>query len=228
MSVLVDKNTRLIVQGFTGKEGTFHASTAIAYGTNVVGGVNPKRAGESHVGVPIFASTAEAAAKVGADVAVGFIPPPMAKDASVSAAQAGVKLCLFRFRAGGVRGIGEHAVDPPADRDRLGGIADDQQKAIYHALVRHPPLVEIIVIREEEIGLAGRVCVVDDGEDMEGPVSAAIAGHHGRNPVHGFADLPAIFFGKRDPNDRAGTCALPGGKLLLGDTGIGPVDAVGI
>ena len=66
----------------------------IAYGTNVVGGVNPKRTGETHVGVPIFATTAEAAQKVGADVAVMFIPPPMAKEAAVSAAEAGVKLLV--------------------------------------------------------------------------------------------------------------------------------------
>ena len=80
--------------GITGKQGTFWTEKMIAYGTNVVAGINPKRAGETHVGVPIFATTAEAAAKVGADVAVMFIPPPMAKDAAVSAAEAGVKLLV--------------------------------------------------------------------------------------------------------------------------------------
>jgi succinyl-CoA synthetase alpha subunit len=82
------------VLGITGKQGTFWTEKMIAYGTNVVAGVNPKRAGEDHVGVPIFASTAEAAAKTGGDVAVMFIPPPMAKDAAVSAAQAGIKLLV--------------------------------------------------------------------------------------------------------------------------------------
>jgi len=92
--MIVRKKDRVVVLGITGKQGTFWTEKMIAYGTNVVGGVNPKRAGEAHVGVPIFATTAEAAQKVGADVAVGFIPPPMAKDAAVSAAEAGVKLLV--------------------------------------------------------------------------------------------------------------------------------------
>jgi succinyl-CoA synthetase alpha subunit len=92
--MIVRKKDRVVVLGITGKQGTFWTEKMIAYGTNVVGGVNPKRAGETHVGVPIFASTVEAAAKVGADVAVMFIPPPMAKDAGVAAAEAGVKLLV--------------------------------------------------------------------------------------------------------------------------------------
>jgi succinyl-CoA synthetase alpha subunit len=92
--MIVRKKDRVVVLGITGKQGTFWTEKMIAYGTNVVAGINPKRAGETHVGVPIFASTAEAAAKVGADVAVGFIPPPMAKDAAISAAESGVKLLV--------------------------------------------------------------------------------------------------------------------------------------
>jgi succinyl-CoA synthetase alpha subunit len=92
--MIVRKKDRVVVLGITGKQGTFWTEKMIAYGTNVVAGVNPKRAGEAHVGVPIFATTAEATAKVGGDVAVMFIPPPMAKDAAVSAAQAGVKLLV--------------------------------------------------------------------------------------------------------------------------------------
>ncbi len=92
--MIVRKKDRVVVLGITGKQGTFWTEKMIAYGTNVVAGVNPKRAGETHVGVPIFTSTAEAAQKVGADVAVGFIPPPMAKDAAVAAAEAGVKLLV--------------------------------------------------------------------------------------------------------------------------------------
>jgi succinyl-CoA synthetase alpha subunit len=92
--MIVRKKDRVVVLGITGKQGTFWTEKMIAYGTNVVAGVNPKRAGETHVGVPIFATSAEATAKVGGDVAVMFIPPPMAKDAAVSAAQAGVKLLV--------------------------------------------------------------------------------------------------------------------------------------
>ena len=89
--MIVRKQDRVVVLGITGKQGTFWTEKMIGYGTNVVAGVNPKRAGETHVGVPIFASTPEAAAKVGADVAVMFIPPPMAREAAVSAAEAKVK-----------------------------------------------------------------------------------------------------------------------------------------
>ena len=92
--MIVRKKDRVVVLGITGKQGTYWTEKMIAYGTNVVAGVNPKRAGETHVGVPIFATTAEATAKSGGDVAVMFIPPPMAKDAAVSAAQAGVKLLV--------------------------------------------------------------------------------------------------------------------------------------
>jgi len=92
--MIVRRKDRVIVLGITGKQGTFWTERMLAYGTNVVGGVNPKRAGESHIGVPIFASPAEAAADVGADVAVLFIPPPMAKDAAVSAAAAGIRLLV--------------------------------------------------------------------------------------------------------------------------------------
>jgi succinyl-CoA synthetase alpha subunit len=92
--MIVRRQDRVVVLGITGKQGTFWTEKMIAYGTHVVAGVNPKRAGETHVGVPVFATVAEAAAKVGADVAVMFIPPPMVKDAAVSAAQAGVKLLV--------------------------------------------------------------------------------------------------------------------------------------
>jgi succinyl-CoA synthetase alpha subunit len=92
--MIVRKNDRVVVLGITGKQGTFWTEKMIAYGTNVVAGVNPKRAGETHVGVPIFATAAEAVAKTGGDVAVMFIPPPMAKEAAVSAVQAGIKLLV--------------------------------------------------------------------------------------------------------------------------------------
>ncbi|MFY9686343.1 MAG: succinate--CoA ligase subunit alpha [Pseudolabrys sp.] len=92
--MIVRKNDRVVVLGITGKQGTFWTEKMIAYGTNVVAGVNPKRAGEIHVGVPIFATPAEAVAKTGANVAVMFIPPPMAKEAAVSAAQASIKLLV--------------------------------------------------------------------------------------------------------------------------------------
>jgi succinyl-CoA synthetase alpha subunit len=94
MSVLVDKNTRLIVQGFTGKEGTFHALQAVKYGTNVVGGVTPGKGGIKHEGIDVFNSVAEARQKTGANATVIFVPPPYAADAIMEAADAGIELVV--------------------------------------------------------------------------------------------------------------------------------------
>ena len=94
MSVLADKATRLIVQGLTGREGTFHAKACAAYGTQVVGGVTPGKGGTTHEGWPVFNTVADAVSKTGANATVIFVPPPFAADAIMEAADAGVALIV--------------------------------------------------------------------------------------------------------------------------------------
>jgi succinyl-CoA synthetase alpha subunit len=94
MAVLIDKNTRLIVQGITGREGTFHAKAAQAYGTQVVGGVTPGKGGTTHEGFPVFNTVAEAVRETGANATVIFVPPPFAADAIMEAADARMPLAV--------------------------------------------------------------------------------------------------------------------------------------
>jgi succinyl-CoA synthetase alpha subunit len=94
LSVLVDKNTRLIVQGITGKEGTFHTKQMIDYGTRVVGGVTPGKGGTKHESVPVFNTVADAVKETGANASVIYVPPPFAADAIMEAADAGVPLVV--------------------------------------------------------------------------------------------------------------------------------------
>jgi succinyl-CoA synthetase alpha subunit len=94
MSILVGKETRLLVQGFTGREATFHSEQSIAYGTNVVGGVVPGKGGVTHLGLPVFNTVAEAACATGANTSIIFVPPPFAADTIMEAADAGIPLVV--------------------------------------------------------------------------------------------------------------------------------------
>src|SRR5687768_11569507 len=94
MSVLVNKHSKVIVQGFTGTEGTFHAEQMIEYGTNVVGGVTPGKGGNTHLDRPIFNTVKDAVTKTGADVSIIFVPPAFAADAIMEAADGGIKVII--------------------------------------------------------------------------------------------------------------------------------------
>ena len=94
MSVLVNKDSKIIVQGFTGSEGTFHAGQMIEYGTNVVGGVTPGKGGQTHLDKPVFNTVSEAVEKVGADTSIIFVPPAFAADAIMESADAGIKVII--------------------------------------------------------------------------------------------------------------------------------------
>ncbi len=94
MSVLIDKNTKVITQGFTGQQGTFHSTQALEYGTKLVGGVTPGKGGTTHIELPVFDTVADAVAETGADASMIFVPPPFAADAILEAAAAGIKVIV--------------------------------------------------------------------------------------------------------------------------------------
>src|SRR5688572_12948993 len=94
MSVLINKNTKVICQGFTGKQGTLHSEQCLAYGTKIVGGITPGRGGEKHLGLPVFDSVREAVEKTAADATMIFVPAPFCKDSIIEAVEAGIKLVI--------------------------------------------------------------------------------------------------------------------------------------
>ena len=94
MSILIDKNTKVICQGFTGSQGTFHSEQAIEYGTKMVGGVTPGKGGQTHLGLPVFNTVAEAVAETGAEASVIYVPAPFCKDSILEAANSGIKLVV--------------------------------------------------------------------------------------------------------------------------------------
>ena len=94
MSILIDKNTKVICQGFTGAQGTFHSEQAIAYGTKMVGGVTPGKGGQTHLGLPVFNTVAQAVEETGAEASVIYVPAPFCKDSILEAANSGIKLIV--------------------------------------------------------------------------------------------------------------------------------------
>ena len=107
MSILVNKDTKVIVQGFTGKEGTFHAEQCLAYGTKIVGGVTPNKGGQEHLGQPVFNTVKDAVNNTGATVSMIFVPPAFVSDAVMEAADAGIELAVIITEGAPVRDMQE-------------------------------------------------------------------------------------------------------------------------
>ena len=120
MSILIDKNTKVICQGFTGGQGTFHSEQAIAYGTQMVGGVTPGKGGQEHLGLPVFNTVKEAVEKTGAEASVIYVPAPFCKDSILEAANAGIKLIVCI-----TEGIPQHDMAPAPSGTPRGAHAAD-------------------------------------------------------------------------------------------------------
>lgn len=218
MSVLVDKNTKVICQGFTGQQGTFHSEQALDYGTRLVGGVTPGKGGGEHIGLPVFNTVQDAVDETGANASMIFVPPPFAADAIMEAAEAGIRYCVsitdgipaqdmmrvkryLRSREDGMRLTGPNCAGTISPGRALLGIMPDH---IYM------PGDVGIVARSGTLGYEAASQMKALGIGVS--TSVGIGG----DPINGssFRDILELF--EQDPDTRA--------VLLIGEIG-GPQEA---
>ena len=203
MSILVDKDTKVICQGFTGKQGTFHSEQCIEYGTNLVGGVTPGRGGEKHLGLPVFNTVHDAVAETGAEVSMIYVPAPFAADAILEAADGGIKTIVC---------ITEHI--PVMDMVRVKAAL-----AEYDARLIGPNCPGIITPGASKIGIMpgaihkpGKVGIVSRSGTLtyEAVYQTTQTGHGqstcigiGGDPVHGMSFTDCLELFEQDPDTEA-------------------------
>ena len=186
MSVLIDKNTKVICQGITGSQGTLHTEQAIAYGTNMVGGVTPGKGGTTHLGLPVFDTVAEAVEKTGAEATVIYVPASLCKDAILEAVDAGIKLvvCItegvptidmlyvkeYIVRKGGVRMIGPNCPGIITPGQSLIGILPGSifKSGPVGMVSKSGTLTYEIALALTESGLGQSTCVGTGGDPIKG------------------------------------------------------------
>ncbi|MBI3603097.1 MAG: succinate--CoA ligase subunit alpha, partial [Nitrospirae bacterium] len=203
MAILVDKNTRVVVQGITGKEGSFHATQCKAYGTQVVAGVTPGKAGQEVEGIPVFNTVRDAVAKTQCDTSLIFVPPPFAADAILEAADAGIKLviCITEgipvndmvkvkraLRGRDVRLVGPNCPGVITAEETKIGIMPGfiHKKGVVGVMSRSGTLTYEAVNQLTNLGLGETTCVGIGGDPVNGT---------------GFIDLFPLF--ENDPDTKA-------------------------